>query len=155
MNDVALKVVDPLPAPTYSVISYSSSELPKNYEGYLFSHWLNNQRYKNPTFKSMPEHLNKEFYAQYHIFIEKLLAKPDSLTKLAVASDDHDIVYGFSVSREDVLDYIYVGRDFRRSGIGTSLMPPKVSIFTNITTIAIDIWQNNPKYKHLVFNNKI
>ncbi len=72
--------------------------------------------------------------------------------RLAVLSDDPDVVLGFSVSREDVLDYVYVHKDQRRLGIARKLLPPHFTTFSHITLTAMEIWHKNPKYKQLKFN---
>lgn len=137
--------------PSYSIISYSSNMLPVQYTSLIFSKWLRSLRFGNPLFKNID---SDEFYKQYHAYLERLLDKPGSTIKLAVLTDDHDVVLGFSVVREDVLDYIYVHKDQRNQGIAKSLMPSNITTFSHITNTAMMIWQrdNNPKYKHLKFN---
>lgn len=136
-------------APTYSVVLFKASELPEQYMAMIYSKWLRSLRFGNPLFKSMK---SDSFYNQYHAYIGILLKKPDSLVKMAVLTDDHDIALGFSVSREDVLDYIYVHKDHRRQGIGKKLYPAGITTMSHTTLTAIQIWRNNPKYIHLEFN---
>jgi GNAT superfamily N-acetyltransferase len=135
--------------PTYSIIVFKASDLPKSYEPMLYSRWLRSLRTGNQTFKKIS---SNAYFENYHKFISNLLNKPDSLVRLAVLSDDHDVVLGFAVSREDVLDYIHVHTDYRRIGIGTALVPEGITTFSHITVTAIIIWQKNQKYKHLQFN---
>lgn len=134
---------------TYSVIACPSAKIPKAYEGYIFSKWLKSLRYGNPWFKDIKA---DEYYDSYHTFIEKLLEKPDSVIKLAVLSDDHDVCLGFSVSREDVLDYVYVDKTYRKLGIATALVPKLSTTFTHVTIIGTNIWQQSKNFKHLKFN---
>jgi ribosomal protein S18 acetylase RimI-like enzyme len=94
----------------------------------------------------------KEYYKSYHFYIENLLRKPDSVIMLAVLSDDHDVVLGFSASREDVLDYIHVHRDYRKVGIGKALLPDEITTFTHLTLTALNIWQAKAKYKGWKFD---
>lgn len=139
-------IVDP---PTYSIVIHNSCQLPTNYEAFVFSKWLRSLRFGNPLFGKID---SDDYYKNYHIYLSNLLKKPDSKIRLAVLSDDHDIVLGFAVSREDVLDYIYVHMDYGKIGIGSTLMPHGITTFTHITLAVLDIWQNNPKYKSLKFN---
>jgi hypothetical protein len=135
---------------TYSILVYPSKLLPTMYISLIFSRWLRSLRYGNPLFRKMR---SKEYFDHYHIYIENLLSKPDSEIRLAVLSDDHDNVLGFSVVREDVLDYIHVHDNNRNVGIGKSLLPKNVTTFTHITGPAIQIWQKTgSKYKELKFN---
>ena len=134
---------------TYSVISYPSKDLPETYVPLVFSRWLR-------SFKGGHPHLKKvdpdAYYKNYHGFIQILLSKPDSQVRLAVLSDDHDVVLGFSVCREDVLDYVHVQVDHRKQGIGKSLIPKNITTFTHSTNLSNGIWLNNDHYKHLKFN---
>jgi len=136
-------------APTYSVISYPSRDLPTNYIALVYSKWLRSLRFGNPLFKNIE---SDAFYREYHKYIESLLEKPLSVIRLAVLSDDHDVVLGFSVSREAIIDYVHVHMDHRRVGVGRSLLPAHTTTMTHITMTSLTIWRNNPKYEHLIFN---
>ncbi len=135
--------------PSYSIIVFPGSKLPSQYIPMLFSRWLRSLRFGNPLFKKVR---SKDYFRNYHTYIEKLLSKPDSQVRLAVLSDDHDVVLGFSVSREDVLDYVHVHTDYRKIGIGAKLIPEGITTFTHLTETATNIWQYNEKYKELKFN---
>ena len=144
-NVTELKLLDP----TYSIIVIPAAELPIEYQSLIFSKWMRSLRFGNPLFKNID---STAFYQQYQTYIENLLKKPSALIKLAVLTDDHDVVLGFSVSREDVCDYVHVHKDHRRLGIGKKLFPRNTTTMTHITMTAIEIWRNNPKYKKLKFN---
>ncbi len=135
--------------PTYSILVFPASQLPEQYTAMIFSKWLRSLRFGNTLFRSMD---SDAYYRNYHVYIENLLKKPDSIVRLAVLSDDHDVVLGFSVSREDVLDYIHVHYDYRKIGVGSALVPEGITTFTHITLIGIDIWHNKSKYKNWKFN---
>jgi GNAT superfamily N-acetyltransferase len=130
--------------PTYSVITFKASELPEQYKALVFSKWLRSLRYGNPLFEKAD---SNEYYKNYHIFIENLFKKPDALVHLAVLTDDHDVVLGFSATREDVLDYVHVHRDMRRQGIAKKLIPSSINVFSHMTKIIGSILTHNPKYK--------
>lgn len=132
---------------TYSVISFKGDELPENYVGLVYSRWLRSFRFGNPRMKKMD---SKEYYMKHHKFVEGLLTKPDALIRLAVLSDDHDVVLGFSASREDVLDYVHVQVDHRRTGIAKKLVPKSITTMTHMTQLAHRIWQE--KFKELKLN---
>lgn len=135
--------------PSYSILVFNASKLPSKYLPLIYSRWLRSLRFGNNLFRRITSH---QYYKHYHYYIEKLMSKPDCLVRLAVLSDDHDVVLGFSVSREDVLDYIHVHSDYRMNRIGTSLVPEGITTFTHFTTIAIDIWNRDPKYNKWNFN---
>ncbi len=132
-------------APSYSIISFPASKLPDNYKALIFSKWLRSLRHGNPFFKKIDSF---EFFKNYHKFIENLLAKPSSMIRLAVLSDDHDVVLGFAISREDVLDYIYVQNTHRNIKIGSHLLLPAITTFTHFTLSGLNIWQ--AKYKDVL-----
>lgn len=145
-----LELVTTIEKPTYSVIVFPAAKIPKNYVSLVFSRWLRSLRFGNKTFRKIS---SKDYHFQYHKYIENLMAKPDSLIRFAVLSDDHDVVLGFAVSREDVLDYMHVHTDYRKIGVGRSLLPPGITTFTHLTVGALCIWQRDDgKYKHLKFN---
>lgn len=134
---------------TYSVLAYPSAKLPETYVALVFARWLRSFRAGNPFLKKASP---AEYYKHYHKHIEMLLSKPDSTVRLAVLSDDHDVVLGFSVAREDVLDYVHVQKDHRRQGIAKMLIPQGITTMSHSTHLSVGIWQNNPKYKHLKLN---
>lgn len=82
------------------------------------------------------------YYKNFHKYIERVLSVPEAVVRLAVLTDDQDIVLGFSVSREAVLDYVYVHKDNRRLGIGKSLVPEGITTITYLTFTGITIWAN-------------
>lgn len=135
--------------PTYSIVVFKSMELPSSYRPLIYSRWLRSLRHGNQLFKRIS---SNAFYENYHNYISNLLNKPDSVVRLAVLSDDHDVVLGFSVSREDVLDYVHVHTDYRKIGVATALVPSLMTTFTHLTALAIIIWQKNKKYKEWKFN---
>lgn len=133
---------------TYSVIVYPSAELPELYIPLIYSRWLRSFRLGNEWLKKATA---ADYYKHYHAYIENLLKKPGSVTRLAVLSDDHDVVLGFSICREDVLDYVHVQVDHRKTGIARKLIPENITTISHTTRLAIDIWQEKYKDK-LKFN---
>ncbi len=134
---------------TVSIHKYPAKHLPPQYKSLVFSKWLRSFRFGNPDFEKIN---SDEYFKHYHLFIENLMNKPDSVIRLAVLTDDRDVVLGFSVSREDVLDYIHVHRDHRKQGIGSMLVPEGTTTFSHITKTATEIWLKVPRYKKLKFN---
>ena len=134
---------------TFSVIEFYTSEMPKDYLPMIYSRWLRSLRNESPIYKKIP---SKTYYSDYHKYIENLLSKPDSMVHLAVLSDDNDIVLGFAVTREDVLDYVHVHTDYRKNGIAKAIVPKDITTFTHLTSPALLIWQGKDHYKHLKFN---
>lgn len=132
---------------TYSIIEYPGESLPEAYQGLVRAKWLHSLRYGTEFFKKMAP---SSYYAEYGYVIHKTLLNPECRVKLAVLSDDHDVVLGFLVYRDDKLDYVYVHKDNRRIGIATSMLPKGITQISNLTRTAVTIWEK--KYGYWVFN---
>ncbi len=133
----------------YVVLKYLTAHVPDTYRPFILSKWLRSFRYGAPILKQVPSDI---FYVFYGELIDKLLKKRDSFCRMAVLADDHDVILGFSVTRFQVLDYIYVHKDCRRQGIARSLLPGGIKYVTHLTKLGHKIMDNNPKYDHLSFN---
>lgn len=136
-------------SPSYSIISFPAAKLPEQYTALVFSKWLRSLRHGNPVCGKIPSAI---YYEKYHLFIENLMKKPDAIIKMGVLTDDHDVVLGFSMSREDVLDYVHVHRDYRKNGISSQLIPNNTTTFSHFTLTWLKVWRAGTRYKHLHFN---
>lgn len=136
-----------LESPTYTVLGFFGQRLPQEYEALIFSKWLRSLRKGNDYF-----HIAEaaDYYKIYHAYIEKLLNKPGMRVRIAVLSDDPDVVLGFSCAREDVLDYVYIQPEQRGQKLTGMLIPDNITAFTHMTKTWLPIWQ--AKYKHWKFN---
>lgn len=133
---------------SYSVIVYKSTKLPKQYHGLIFSRWLRSFRLGNAFLKKAEP---GSYYRHYQKYLEILLSKPESEVRLAVLTDDHDNVLGFSVTRGEILDYVHVQFNHRRHGIAKKLIPEAITTITHTTKLAIGILRNNDHY-HFKFD---
>lgn len=132
---------------SYKVLAYRGADLPDEYRGILFAGWLRSFRHGNDYFRLV---VPDKYYKTYHRYISTILENPETTVRLAVLSDDKDVVLGFSVSRGGILDYVYVNKDQRRQGIAKSLLPPEVDTITHLTKTALTIWGS--KYGDWKFN---
>jgi GNAT superfamily N-acetyltransferase len=132
---------------SYSIIAYQAPLLPKTYEALIYSKWLRSLKYGNEYFKLIE---SQAYFSAYHTYIHNIITRPDTEIRLAVLTEDPDVVLGFSVHRGPVLEYIHVHKDMRHQGIGTSLFPDGITTITHLTNIGTSIWAN--KYPHLSFN---
>lgn len=105
----------------------------------VYSKWLRSLRYGNDYFKLMEP---TSYFTSYHKFIDKLLNSPTGYVKLAVLSDDNDVVLGFLVGRINIVDYIHVQRDYRRIGIASTLVSGNVLSITHLTQQGMSFWNN-------------
>ncbi len=132
---------------SYSVISYAGSFLPQEFRALVFAKWLRSLRHSNDYFKLMDA---GAYYSAYHGYVASILAKLDTRVRLAVLTDDRDVVLGFSVARGKVLDYVHVQKDQRKQGIGTALIPDGIETITHVTRFSLPIWGS--KYGSWKFN---
>lgn len=124
--------------PTYTIVRYLGKELPANYRSLILSKWMRSYRYGN-DYIGLTD--SDAYFAAYGIFITALISlRPDTVVRLAVLSDDRDVVLGFSVTRGNVLDYVHVHKDYRRQQIARRLVPIEVNQFTHLTKAGLKIW---------------
>lgn len=102
------------------------------YKNLIFSHFLHSLRAGNPWFQAID---TGAYYTAYHRLIEQLLSRPDCTVRIAVLTDDPDVALGWSLSRPNVLDYVFVKRDQRKQGIGRALLPEFFTSVTHLTSL--------------------
>ena len=135
---------------SYSIITCMGilgKEAPGAYSHFIYSKWLRSLRYGNDYFKLVD---SDAYYNAYHRYIENILTNPETTVRLAVLTDDKDVILGFSVANASTLHYVYVHKDQRRLGIGTKLLPPHIDSISHLTRTGLIIWAS--KYAHLKFN---
>lgn len=118
---------------TYSIFVYSADTLPKEYQNLIYAFWLRSLRYGNEFFKKID---SKSYYDAYNNYIDNILDKPDCKIHLAVLTEDHDVVLGFSISRQYILDYVFVQKELRKNGIASKLIPKGIEVYTHLTKTA-------------------
>ncbi len=121
--------------------------MPQQYLNMILSKWLRSLRYGNDYYKLIE---SDAYYDNYNHFIFSLIKCKQSVVRLAVLTEDPDVVLGWSLYRGHILDFIHVHKDMRNQGIGTSLMPKEISTITHLTKVGMSIW--NSKYPDLKFN---
>ena len=122
---------------SYKVIKFKGAELPEQYKAMVYSKFLRSLRYGNDYFKL----IDKDAYFEvYHNYFNSLLSRPEAIIKLAVLSDDTDVVLGWALVEPNILHYVYVNKDYRKTGIGTYLVSDPFSVITHLTTIGVSIW---------------
>jgi GNAT superfamily N-acetyltransferase len=133
----------------YKVIVYNGPALPDNYKPMIYSKWLRSLRYGNDYFKLIQQ---DAYFTNYHKYLELVLNKSDTMVRMAVLSDDYDVVLGFAVCRPSIVDYVHIHKDYRRQGIGSALIASlaNVSFITHLTRNGMSFWNN--KLKDAKFN---
>jgi GNAT superfamily N-acetyltransferase len=132
---------------SYKVISFTG-HLPDAYLNLIYSKWLRSLRFGNEYFKLID---SDSYYSTYNKYIGAILQRPNVCVRLAVLTDDADVVLGFSVCRGRTLDYVHVHKDQRRQGIGTALVPKDIEVITHLTNTGASIWASHTSHK-VIFN---
>lgn len=132
---------------SYSVISFPAKDLPEQYLNMILSKWMRALRYGNDYFKLVD---SDSYFLYYNRFIKYLLQQKQTQVRLAVLSDNFDVVLGFAVYRGEVLDFVHVHKDMRKQGIARALVPDGITTFTHITRTAMNVWSE--KRPELKFN---
>lgn len=113
----------------------------------VYSKWLRSLKYGNDYFKLI---YPTAYFRVYQKYIEAMLLRPGCVVRLAVLTEDPDVVLGFSISRAHILDYVHCHKDARRLGIATALCNFEITMITHLTKTGMIIW--NKKLPKAVFN---
>ena len=136
---------------SYSILTFFGKDLfthHKTYEAFVCANWRQSLRKYNEIFKAIEDH--QAYDREYSAFIKKLIEKPGCTIRVAVLTEDPEIILGFSSKREDVLDYVFVRHEQRGQKISNALITPNITTFTHMTKMWLPIWQS--KYKDWKFN---
>jgi len=117
------------------------------HENYILAKWLRSLRYGNDHYRYAAPH---EYYRDYQDLIRGIMEDEACRIRFACLADDEDILLGFSVYRDKILDYVYVQKDMRRIGIGSTLLPKGIKQISHLTKTGVKIWEK--KYGHWIFN---
>lgn len=88
----------------------------------------------------------ESFFKNYKLFIERRL--PLCTVKVAALADDPDVILGYVCYRDNVLDWIFVKKAWRKMGIAKMLLPQGVTLVTHLTKVGRSIkpkeWDFDP-----------
>lgn len=132
---------------SYTIVTYPGEALPPQYLNYLISRYLRSLRRFNDFFALIDYEAYK---AAHNTYFKSLLTRPQAIVKLAVLSDDKDIILGYVLREPTTLHYVYVAKDYQKIGIANNLLSEPFYVFTHITNPWLSIWSN--KYKKTKFN---
>jgi hypothetical protein len=138
---------EPTADSSYTILSFTGKDVPPQYHSVILSNWLRTLRFGNPVFKQIDSFV---FYKHYEFNLKRKLRDGSCIVRLAVLTEDNDVVLGFSVHHKNVLDYISVKKNMRRNGIARALLPQGIEKFTHFTKTGALIWQE--KFKNWKFD---
>jgi len=124
---------------TYKIVTYKAVNLPPQYINLVLSKFLRSLRYGNEYFKLIDKN---SYFSVYDAYFKVLMSRPEAIIKLAVLSDDEDVVLGWSLTEPNKLHYVYVNSTHRKLGIGKELTRESFNTITHLTTIGLSIWGN-------------
>jgi len=95
-------------------------------EPYIYSSWRNSWYYSSIV---KPKGNPKQIFQRQTQKIKEILEKAQ--IRIACLDIDPVVIIGYSISRNNHLDWIYVKSDYRKNGIGTMLFPKNIETVTN------------------------
>ena len=128
----------------YSIVAFPAAKLPIRYQAFILAKWKRSLRSGNDYFKLIDPN---SFYKAYDRYTQLLLARPDSIIRIAVLSDDPDVALGWSLIEGDTLHYVFVQAEQRNKGIAKNLVPVKINWFTHLTHTGARIWSKHKEVK--------
>jgi len=117
----------------------------------ILAQWLRSLRHLNDYFKLIDQNI---YYGSYEPYIKSILQRTNTEVRLALLSDEPDVVLGWAVIENNTLHYVHVKEDqycsFRNKGIATQLIPKEIKQFSHVTSHWLKIWPK--KFSELTFN---
>jgi hypothetical protein len=124
---------------SYKLIVYPCREIPDQYRNLLFSKFLTSLREGNDYFHLIDK---EAYFGVYNAYFATLLDRPLSYVKLAVLTDEPDVVLGWALFEPRKLHYVYVHKVNRRIGVATELLKEPFEVCTHLTKMALEIWSD-------------
>ena len=119
------------PQPERLVVNfYKGPHLPADFIGVIMSKWLRSHRKLNPVFKKIDE---DSYFRHYDPYLRSILYRPNVVIRLLVLENDHDVVFGWSVSEKHTLHYIYIQEPYRGHGYAKDLFPKDIEWISHWT----------------------
>lgn len=120
-----------------NICAWQGKLLPKQYLNLVRSRWMRSYRHNNDYMKLTDA---AAYYCAYSVYVERILARPNAIVRLALLDEDDDVALGFSVIEKNCLHYVEVPKVNRGHGIGRALVVEKIDWFTHLTKIGMRIW---------------
>ena len=132
----------------YKIITLAATDPALNdYRAMIYSDFMKSLRYGNEWYRLID---SNRYYSVYKNIIDALLSRADSVVRLACLANDVDTCLGWSLTEGPKFHYIFVKEDYRRNGIGKSLMPKEFNQITHLTKIGQAI--RKAKFRTVIFD---
>lgn len=118
---------------------------------FIIKTWMTSLYMGNRLFKRVADHLDN-YDANYFkicceffdpIFME-ILKSPSVSVKVACLKEDEDLLLGYSIAEEKTLYYVFCKHDWRRIGLMTDLVPPRINRVMFVTKLGQRILEKYP-----------
>lgn len=120
---------------------------PESDRSFILATWLRGLYYGDSWFSLIPK---RAFMEAYHIILERILANPIIVIKVACLKEDSDVILGYSVYHKVfkglALDWVFVKSAFRNIGVAKMLVPDDVVCCTHLTKVGKAIKPKNCEF---------
>ena len=113
---------------------------------FVLATWLRGLRYGNEFYQSIPSDI---YFAEYQKVLDHILESPMAVVRVACLESEPTVILGYSVSHSNVLDWVFVKKNWRNIGIAKSLLPLGIQKVSHLTKVGKSLLF---KYKHLQFD---
>lgn len=137
---------------SYTIVTHDTWTLAEgSMRNFVITRMLRSLRVENDYYKLIDP---SAYWQNYnHYIVNTLMNNARSKIRFAILTDDPDVILGFAMYRDSILDYVYVQREQRLLGIGTRLLPNGIRTITHLTNACVRILGiNYDKYGHWKFN---
>lgn len=107
---------------------YSVRPAKESDKAFIYSTFLRGVYYGHPFFTAIEK---SAFFAHYPRVLDKLLSVAD--VQVLCLSEDQDLILGFSITRPNIIDYVFVKPAWRKQGLAKLLLPGTYEYVTHIT----------------------
>jgi len=117
-------------------------------KNFILATFLRGLYYGDSWFSQMPKDI---FMSNYKKVADELVAENKTTIKIACLNDSPDVILGYSILSKDynTVVWVFVKKDWRKGGIGRSLIPNKFSSVLHLTTLGKNLLN---KFENVIFN---
>ncbi len=118
-------------------------------DNFVLASFLRGVYYGNEFYSMIPKAI---FMEKYKVVAETLLRDlTKTVVKVASLKDDPSTIIGYSILSSDyqTIHFVYVKKDFRKMGVGRSLVPRHPVAYSHFTTLGKELAK---KFNNVIFN---
>ncbi len=108
---------------------------------FILATWLRGLYYGGQSYSDIPKDI---FMSTKHAALSTLLESPGVDIKVSCLKEDPSVILGYSVYTNTVLHWLFCKSRWRRTGVATSLLPPKLTAVTHLTDLGKKLLKKRP-----------